>query len=132
MPPGFGWRDFYYLLPELVLTAGACVLLIVDVVLPRSRRVLAWVTVGILALAALSLIAIDGVNTTVARGLVAVDSFAFFFKILFILAATLTVSLGAWNPRPRTWRGTMVSAAPVPATVFTNRRRLMLLIIHLC
>ena len=95
MPPGFAWRDFYYLLPELVLAAGACVLLVVDVLLPRSRRALAWVTIGVLAAAALSLMAIDGVNTTVARGLVAIDGFAFFFKILFLFAATLTVAMSS-------------------------------------
>ena len=40
-------------------------------------------------------------------------------------AATLTVSLGACMPRPSTCRGRMVNAAPVPATVLTNRRRVM-------
>ena len=95
MPAGLTSRDFYYLLPELVLTAGACLLLVVDVMLPRSRRVLAWVTIGILAGAAVALMAVDGVNTTVARGLVAVDGFAFFFKILFLLAAVLTVAMSS-------------------------------------
>jgi NADH-quinone oxidoreductase subunit N len=95
MPPGLTSRDFYYLLPELVLTAGACLLLVIDVLLPRRRRVLAWVTIAILAAAALSLIAVDGVNTTVARGLVAVDGFAFFFKVLFLFAAVLTVAMSS-------------------------------------
>ena len=36
--------------------------------------------------------------------------------------ATFTVSLGAWNPAPRTWRGTIVMPAAV-ATVPTNVRR---------
>ena len=39
--------------------------------------------------------------------------------------AMFTVSLGAWNPRPSTWRGTIVSPAPVAATVVTNFRREM-------
>ena len=95
MPAGLTARDFYYLLPELVLTAGACLLLVVDVMLPRSRRVLAWVTIAILAGAGVALMAVDGVNTTVARGLVAVDGFAFFFKILFLLAAVLTVAMSS-------------------------------------
>ena len=94
-PAGLSSRDFYYLLPELVLTAGACLLLVVDVVVPRSRRLLAWVTVGVLASAALSLMAVDGVNATVARGLVAIDGFGFFFKILFLVAAMLTVAMSS-------------------------------------
>src|SRR6476659_9227314 len=39
--------------------------------------------------------------------------------------ATLRVSLGAWKPRPSTWRGTIVRPAPVAATVVTNFRREM-------
>src|SRR5262245_32883599 len=39
--------------------------------------------------------------------------------------AILTVSLGAWNPLPSTWRGTIVRPAPVAATVVTNFRRVM-------
>jgi len=95
MPAGLTSRDFYYLLPEIVLTAGACLLLVIDVLLPRRRLVLSWVTIGILGGAAVSLIAVDGVNTTVARGLVAIDGFAFFFKILFLLAAVLTVAMSS-------------------------------------
>ena len=36
--------------------------------------------------------------------------------------AMFTVSLGAWIPWPSTCRGTMVIAAPAPATVLTNLR----------
>jgi hypothetical protein len=38
MPPGLSTSDFYYLLPELVLTAGSLLVLIADVILPRSQR----------------------------------------------------------------------------------------------
>src|SRR5829696_6174451 len=41
------------------------------------------------------------------------------------ITAMLTVSLGAWMPCPSTCRGTMVIAAPVPATVVTNFRLVM-------
>ena len=40
--------DFYYILPELVLTAGALLVLIADVLLPRGSRALLWVTVAVL------------------------------------------------------------------------------------
>ena len=39
--------------------------------------------------------------------------------------ATFTVSLGAWRPRPSTWRGTMTTPAPAAAAVVTNERRVM-------
>ena len=35
MPPGISLSDFYYILPELVLTGGALLVLIADVLLPR-------------------------------------------------------------------------------------------------
>ena len=96
MPEGFSSRDFYYLLPELVLTAGSLLLLVLAAILPRrSDRWLWWFTLAVLAAAGLALPAADGVNLTVARGLVAVDGFAFFFKILFLLAAGLTVAMSS-------------------------------------
>src|SRR4029079_1568003 len=39
--------------------------------------------------------------------------------------ATLTVSLGAWNPLPSTWRGTIVRPAPVAGTGVTHFRLVM-------
>ncbi len=96
MPEGLTARDFYYLLPELVLTAGSVVLLVIVVVLPRRLdRWLSWFAIAVIAGAALALPAAGGVNATVARGLVAVDGFAFFFKVLFLAAAALTVAMSS-------------------------------------
>lgn len=93
-PAGLGWADFYYLLPELVLTAGALLVILVDAVLPRRLdRVLSGLTLAVIAGSAAALFATDGVTATVARGLVAIDGFAFFFNILFLLAAALTVAM---------------------------------------
>jgi NADH-quinone oxidoreductase subunit N len=103
MPPGLGLADFYYLLPQLVLTAGSLLLIVVDVLLPRRwERALSWVTLAVLGGAAAALLATDGVNVTVARGLVAVDGFAFFFNLIFLLAAALTVAM---SPRYLTVEG---------------------------
>ena len=55
MPPGISLSDFYYILPELVLTAGALVVLIADVLLPRGSRALLWVTLAVLVATLLSL-----------------------------------------------------------------------------
>lgn len=96
MPAGLPATDLYYLLPELVLAAGSLLLLIVDVLAARRReRMRAWLAIGVLAGSAIALFAVhaDGVNVTVARGLVAVDGFAFFFKALFLLAAALTIAM---------------------------------------
>jgi NADH-quinone oxidoreductase subunit N len=94
MPQGLGWADFYYLLPQLILTAGSLLLIIVDVLLPRRwGGALSWMTLAVLGGSAAALLATDGVNLTVARGLVAVDGFAFFFNLLFLVAAGITVAM---------------------------------------
>ena len=89
MPAGMSLSDFYYILPELVLTAGALLVLVTDVLLPpRSGRALAWVSVGVLGA---TLTPFVGVETVVSNGLLAVDSFALFFKVIFLVAAIFTV-----------------------------------------
>ena len=49
MPPGVALSDFYYILPELVLTVGALAVLVVDVLLPRGSKALSWVALLVLA-----------------------------------------------------------------------------------
>jgi NADH-quinone oxidoreductase subunit N len=91
MPAGLSASDFYYILPELVLTAGALVVLIADVLLPRGSRALAWVTLLAIGATLGSLAPFARTHVEVAHGLLAVDQFALFFKIVFLVAAALTV-----------------------------------------
>jgi NADH-quinone oxidoreductase subunit N len=91
MPPGLSLSDFYYILPEIVLTTAALVLLVADVMLPRGSRSLAWVTLAGLAATLLSMIPLVNAQVEVSNGLIAVDKFALFFKVIFLIAAALTV-----------------------------------------
>jgi NADH-quinone oxidoreductase subunit N len=99
MPPGIAASDFYYILPELVLTAGSLLVLIADVALSRPTgsskvshgQALAWVTLAVLAATLVSLAPFIDTRVEVARGLIAVDRFSLFFKILFLVAAAITV-----------------------------------------
>ena len=91
MPPGISASDFYYILPELVLTAGALVVLVADVLLPRGSKVLVWVTLAAIAATFASLLPFGATHVEVAHGLLAVDQFALFFKVVFLGAAALTV-----------------------------------------
>jgi NADH-quinone oxidoreductase subunit N len=92
MPAGISTSDFYYILPELVLTAGALVVLIVDVLLPKGRgSALAWVTLVVIGATLASLAPFGRTHVEVAHGLLAVDRFALFFKIVFLVAAAITV-----------------------------------------
>src|SRR6478672_10229319 len=92
MPPGISLTDFYYILPELVLTVGALLVLIADVALPKSQRAaLAWVTLLALGATLASLMLFTHTRVEVAHGLIAVDRFALYFKIVFLVAALMTV-----------------------------------------
>jgi NADH-quinone oxidoreductase subunit N len=91
MPPGISTSDFYYILPELVITAGALLVLVADVLLPRAQRgALGWVTLGALAATAYALTPFRSTHVEVAHGLMAVDQFGLFFKAVFLVAAAIT------------------------------------------
>jgi NADH-quinone oxidoreductase subunit N len=92
MPPGISTSDFYYILPELVITAGALLVLVADVLLPRAQRgALGWVTLGVLAATLYALTPFRSTHVEVAHGLMAVDQFGLFFKAVFLVAAAITV-----------------------------------------
>ena len=92
MPAGISTRDFFYILPELVLAGGALVLLVADVLVPRSRQgILAVVALLALGATALALLPVADAHVVVSRGLISIDRFALFFKVLFLVAAALTV-----------------------------------------
>ncbi len=92
MPPGYTALDFAYILPELILAMGVLVLLVADLMTPRDRQGwLGWFAVGILGASAFALLPLGSVDATVARGLIAVDGFAYFFKLIFLLTAAITI-----------------------------------------
>src|SRR5579864_43890 len=94
MPPGISTSDFYYILPELVITAGALLVLVADVLLPRAQRgVLGWVTLGVLAATLYALTPFRSTHIEVAHGLMAVDQFGLFFKAVFLVAAAITAMM---------------------------------------
>jgi NADH-quinone oxidoreductase subunit N len=91
MPAGLSLSDFYYILPELVITAGALIVLVADVMLPRGSRALVWVTLAVIGATMASLLPFTETELEVASGLLAVDRFALFFKVVFLVAAAMTV-----------------------------------------
>jgi NADH-quinone oxidoreductase subunit N len=93
MPAWFSVNDLYFILPELVLTAGLLLLLVVNALTPRSQQhLLSWLGVAVLGATALAMLPLSGAPpVSVSKGLVAADAFSFFFKIVFVLSAMLTL-----------------------------------------
>ena len=91
MPAGFTAADFYYLLPEILLTAGALLVLVVDLLAPRRDSAVLGTALATLAVSGVAVLAFAGLDTTISAGLLAVDGFAAFFKVLFLLSAGITL-----------------------------------------
>jgi NADH-quinone oxidoreductase subunit N len=92
MPPGLSPADFYYILPEIVLTLGSMLVLMADLFVPRERHgVLIGLSVGVLAATVGAIAVIGSPHVTVSGGLLSIDAFGTYFKLLFIGAAALTL-----------------------------------------
>ena len=95
MPAGFSSLDFYYILPELVLTGGAMLLLLLAVLVPRRDGLLLWTALATVAVTLVLVVNFFGLNVTASRGLLAIDGFAAFFKVVVLLSAALTLLMSA-------------------------------------
>ena len=95
MPAGFSSLDFYYILPELVLTGGAMLLLLLAVLVPRRDGLLLWTALAAVALTLVLVVRFFGLDVTASRGLLAIDGFAAFFKVVVLLSAALTLLMSA-------------------------------------
>ncbi|HEX8843024.1 MAG TPA: NADH-quinone oxidoreductase subunit N [Pyrinomonadaceae bacterium] len=104
----FNLNDLQLIAPEIILTVCACVALVMEVVLPyRKGKWTAYFSlVGIgLALVSLAVLFIDmggirslkgtGLLTTFDGfyGMVRIDGFAILFKLIFLLAAALSIAI---------------------------------------
>jgi NADH-quinone oxidoreductase subunit N len=87
-------RDAFLILPEIVLAVWASFILTVDLFVERSksshRLMLVLSLIGVF-LAMIATLTVAGQNTTAFYGTVLVDSFAIFFKVIFLLAAGLVL-----------------------------------------
>ena len=95
MPAGFSSLDFFYILPELVLTGGAMLLLLLAVLVPRRDGLLLWTALAVVALTLVLVVRFFGLDVTASRGLLAIDGFAAFFKVVVLLSAALTLLMSA-------------------------------------
>jgi len=86
--------DFYVLLPLILLIAWACVLLLVDLFIPKGRK---WLTALLAALGlALTLgftLSQLGLENTGFNGMVVVDGFSVFVNALLLVSGLLGVAL---------------------------------------
>jgi NADH-quinone oxidoreductase subunit N len=86
--------DFYVLLPLIILIAWACVLLLVDLFIPKERK---WLTALLAALGLAVTLGFTlsqlGLENTGFTGMVVVDGFSVFVNALLLLSGLLGVAL---------------------------------------
>ena len=95
--------DFISILPLLILSGYACLLLLVDLFIPQGRKQwTGWLgLIGLLAAGAGMLPWPSSGSLTGFGGMIVVDGFAFFLNVIFILSGVLAILL-ALNYLPRT------------------------------
>jgi NADH-quinone oxidoreductase subunit N len=95
----FDLADVKLIAPEFILTVCACVTLVMDVLLPqRQRRWTGYFALASVALAAASVVVLGmqvwpSSSVTGFYGTIKIDGFAVVFKLIFLLAAALTVAI---------------------------------------
>ena len=95
MPDGFSSSDFYYILPELVLTAGTLLVLLFELIFPRRDGLAFSITMATIVVTGGILLSFAGVDVMASRGLLAIDGFALFFKVIFLVSAAVTIMMSA-------------------------------------
>lgn len=95
----YSLRDLSLIAPELILTVCACVVLVMEVVLPyRKSKWTAYFALVSTALAAASLVSLYYANSEMLPmsgfyGMLRIDGFALLFKAIFIIGAALTIAI---------------------------------------
>tara|TARA_Y100000588_G_scaffold269047_1_gene284335 strand:+ start:31 stop:1500 length:1470 start_codon:yes stop_codon:yes gene_type:complete len=95
MPAGFSAADFYYILPELLLTGGALLVLMLSVLTPKQDGLLLVAALATVGATLAVVVSFAGLDVTASRGLLAIDGFAAFFKVVVLLSAALTLLMSS-------------------------------------
>jgi len=87
--------DIIAVIPELILLAAACLILLVEPFLKADKTaVLALALTGLVGAAAVSL-GLSGQDRTAFAGMIVLDDWAVFFKVLFAVGATITLLMSS-------------------------------------
>ncbi|QHG74419.1 NADH-quinone oxidoreductase subunit N [Ensifer adhaerens] len=81
-------------LPEIIVIAGSCILLLGGQLLPKGKdALLVWASIGVVLVAAVATFTLSGGAQPAYAGMFVADPFSIFFKSLFYLSILLTFLL---------------------------------------
>jgi len=94
----FNLADLQLIIPELILTACACLALVMEVILPyRKSKLIAYFSLAGIAFAAVSLVVqyLSGTGVPMGGfyGMIRVDGFAIVFQSIFLVGAALAIGI---------------------------------------
>jgi NADH-quinone oxidoreductase subunit N len=90
----FSWVQVVAIAPEIVLTIGACALLMFDLAIPKDQKdKLGYFAIGILIVACYGSWKLASVEADVFFGMFTLDPYATYFKMLIYLSGALTILL---------------------------------------
>ena len=88
------FADLATILPEMLIVGIACLILVLDPITPQGKKdFLAWMSLGVLGVCSLVTMSDFGGSVVAFSGLVVVDSYAAFWKMLLYLVSGLTILL---------------------------------------
>ncbi|MDH5563240.1 MAG: NADH-quinone oxidoreductase subunit N [Nitrospirota bacterium] len=88
------FADLVTILPELLVVGVACLILVLDPITPTGKKdFLAWMSLGVLVVCALVTMTGFSGGAVAFSGLVVVDAYAAFWKMLLYLVSGLTILL---------------------------------------
>jgi NADH-quinone oxidoreductase subunit N len=86
----FNLQDLGAIAPELELMLFGMILLIADL-LVEDKKWLGFISLGGIAWSGYFLVRLHGIHTSAYSGLLAIDEFSWFFKLLFLMGAALAI-----------------------------------------
>lgn len=90
-------KDLRLFYPELALTATFLCAILADLMFKRTVLVVSTVVMAGLVIAGICVLDQAGVSASIFSNMVAVDPFAFFFKLIIILSAILVLVFSLWS-----------------------------------
>ncbi len=94
MQLNFSIMDVIGVLPEIIIGAGACILLMVDLFVPKERKsIVGYLAIAFIIVAGFYTYNLLGVNNTVMGNMYVIDGYGAYFKFIFYIATILTILL---------------------------------------
>src|SRR5437764_15324792 len=92
MPQFFQMQDIGAIVPELELAVFGMFLLIFDLLI-KEKRYLGYISLGGIAISGFFLYRLRGIEFSAYGGSLVLDPFSIYFKLIFLLAAALSIAI---------------------------------------